>query len=56
MILRKLKSTSPICPPQDREDIDIVVQEEGGVPVGNDLAIDVYNNPETYAGIYELIP
>ena len=54
MILRKLKSTSPICPPEDREDIDVQVKSVDGVPVGNDFAIAVYNNPENYPG-YELV-
>ena len=55
MILRKKKSTSPICKPQDRQDVDVVVDSVDGVPVGNDLAIDVYNNPENHPR-YELIP
>jgi len=55
MILRKLKSTKPICRPSERFDTDTDVKEENGEPVGNALAIAVYNNPENYPE-YEIIP
>ena len=54
MILRKLKSTSPICKPEDRQDVDTEVDSVDGTPIGNELAIAVYNNPENFPE-YELI-
>jgi len=53
--LKICKSTLPICKPEERADRYIPVKSVDGVPVGNDLAIAVYNNPEAHAGKYELI-
>ena len=55
MILRKLKSTLLVCPPEERFDIDLPVKSVDGVPVGNEKAIAVYNDPEGNPG-FELIP
>ena len=55
MILRKLKSTKPVCPPLDRIDRDVTIASENGVPTKNQIAIDIYNGSQAYNGVYLLI-
>jgi len=56
MMLKICKCTDAFCPPDRREDQLIKVKTDNqGIPVGNSLALDAYNNPENYAGKYEII-
>jgi len=56
MMLKICKSTHEFCPPDRFEDKFIKLRtNDQGEPVGNSLAIEVYNNPEKYTGKYEII-
>jgi len=55
-MLKICKSTHEFCPPDRFEDKFIKLRtNDQGEPVGNSLAIEVYNNPEKYTGKYEII-